>query len=248
MFRFFCPDADFNQETIHLTNPKEIYHLKNVLRLKVGDSLRIFNGHDQEAEGRISSLKKNQVEVTIGVPGIIPITKKDKPAIILACAIPKKGKFETIIEKTTELGVDEIIPVKTQRTEFKLSQERLKSKQSRFQSVAINAAKQSRRITIPQIRPVTDFFPLIKSLNSDELGLIACLSEKIKSLFDIEFKNPSLKKIIALIGPEGDFTLEEISQAKDKGFIPISLGANVLKVDTAAICVVAYLNLFFSKK
>src|SRR5262245_37239234 len=133
MHRIYCPQSDFSKEIL-ITNAEELHHLKNVLRLKKNDGVQLFNGSDKEATGIISHIgpKSTTVHIT-DVRDLVP----SRPVIILACAPPKKGKFETIIEKTTELGVDEIMPLAAARSEVKLKGERLSGKMKRFETVAI---------------------------------------------------------------------------------------------------------------
>ncbi|MFA5060238.1 MAG: RsmE family RNA methyltransferase [Candidatus Omnitrophota bacterium] len=243
MHRFFCPQENFIQTTLTITDQKEIHHLKNVLRLKEGDRIVLFNGQGKEADATITSIAENAIEVSLSD---IRQDEKKNFTIILACAIPKKAKFESIIEKCTELGVDEIIPLKTQRTEVIFSKEKMPDKVKRFQTVAINASKQSNRKTIPAIHPVLSLSEALKHIDNSTLALIPHLSGKRKSLHEIMSQNPHAKKIMFFIGPEGDFTPEEIALAIKSGSIAVSLGETTLKVDTAAISVVAFAQLLLA--
>ena len=99
----------------------------------------------------------------------------------MACAPPKKGKFEFIIEKCTELGVDEIIPLKTKRTEVVFSEDKMKGKLSRFEAVAVNAAKQSQRIKVPHIHPMTSLSQVLKNLEPDGVYLFPSLHNHPKT-------------------------------------------------------------------
>lgn len=241
MHRFYIPTADFNSSQIKINNPKEIHHLVNVLRLKKTDVIHIFNRQNEEGEGAIISTSPQEVIVKISSSKKIPI---QFPLITLACAIPKKSKFETIIEKATELGVYEIIPLKTKRTEIILNAERADKKQTRFETVAINAAKQSKRVNIPQIHPVTEFSKAVSSLTKESKVIIPSLLGSRIPLMEALKKNPK-EKIAFLIGPEGDFTADEYKLAHSQGCIPVSLGETVLKVETAALCVVACAKQFY---
>ena len=245
MHRFFLPQADFTKETVTLTDKKELHHLKNVLRLKAKDQIAVFNNEGREATGAITDLNADSVTIRLDK---IKVMEPKTVSLVLACAIPKKAKFETILEKCTELGVDEIIPLKTQRTEVTLHAERHEKKLKRYQTVVINAAKQSQRSTIPTIHPVTNFLDALQRFITEEtLALIPCLFGERKSIFDaLAQRQKPYKKILFFIGPEGDFTLQEIEEAAKKGCVPVSLGNQVLKVDTAAISVVAFANLFLS--
>lgn len=239
MHRFFCPNADFNSPLINLTQPEEIHHLKNVLRLTTNDTVIIFDGKGRETSGTILTVEKQCVRIQINGTSDEP---KKALRLSLACAIPKNAKFEMIIEKCTELGVDEIIPLQTHRTEVIVPQAKALSKLTRYQTVAINAAKQSKRKTIPKIYPITTFKDALRLVESPQtLALIPCLTDPRENLKDVLqkslFDQPS--QIIFLIGPEGDFTPQEIRDAVSAKCIPVSLGERVLKVDTAAISVVA---------
>ena len=244
MHRFFLTQNFSDQESFILTDAKEIHHLKNVLRLKPKQQLKVFNNEGKEVVGTITTITKDRIEIRRDY--VIP-SKRNRPIdLILACAVPKRSKFEFIIEKCTELGVDEIIPLKTQRTEIILNSERLEKKNHRYETVAVNAAKQSGRQVVPKIHPVSPIADVLKLLKKDSLALIACLSdgENILSLLN----NQDLKKfkrIIFFIGPEGDFSKEEVTLARKTGCLGVSLGPTVLKVDTAAISVVSFANLYF---
>ena len=246
MHRSFCPHSDLEQEIISLTDRKEIHHLQDVLRLKPREQIRLFNGQDKQIVGTIMTMNANKVEVRRDY--VLPQTQERGIDVVLACAIPKRAKFEFIIEKCTELGVDEIIPLKTQRTERTLNTERMGEKIDRYRTVAVNAAKQSGRINVPRILPMATTPEIFQHADPQGLRFIASLAGQRQNLLEVfQKKNlKNFKKIIFFIGPEGDFTPDEISHALESGCIPISLGSNVLKVDTAALCVVSFANLFLN--
>ena len=246
MHRSFCPHSDLEQDIIPITDRKEIHHLQNVLRLKPREQIRLFNGQDKEIVGTIMSMNPDKVEVRRDY--VLPQAHKRGIDVVLACAIPKRAKFEFIIEKCTELGVDEIIPLKTQRTEMALNTQRLEKKIERYRTVAVNAAKQSGRSNVPRILPMATTPEIFQHADPQTLRFIASLAGQRQNLFETFQKGnlKNYKRIIFFIGPEGDFTPDEISQALESGCIPISLGTNVLKVDTAALCVVSFANLFLN--
>ncbi len=245
MHRFLCPNQDFQKPRISLTNPKEIHHLKNVLRLKPQDKILIFNGQGEEGEGHIESLTPSEVIISLQ-PQTIKREAESQIKIALACAIPKKAKFEYIIEKCTELGVDEIIPMKTARTEIHATEEIAQRKFHRYQTVGINAAKQSQRKILPVIFPITTFKDALKTLLTPATkAFIPALFGK-RELLKSALSNSSspYKRILFFIGPEGDFTPQEVDLAIEAGCTPLSLGPTTLKVDTAAITVVAFCRQF----
>ena len=157
----------------------------------------------------------------------------------MACAPPKKGKFEFIIEKCTELGVDEIIPLKTKRTEVIFKEDRMAGKLSRFEAVAVNAAKQSKRIKVPQITPMMSLAQVLKNLDPKGVHVFPSLHNHPRHIADVLLKADRQKPVTIFIGPEGDFTPDELELAIKHGCVPVSLGDTVLKVETAAIATVA---------
>ncbi len=244
MRRFYCPDIAFDDSKIIITDSKELHHLRNVLRLKRGDALTIFNRNGEEVTGHIDAIRPDKVAVTIGS---LRQEKPGCPLITLACAVPKKSKFEWIIEKATELGVDEIIPLKTKRTEIELKGDRLQRKVARYQDVAINAAKQSQRLRVPIIHSVTDFTSVMKSFPAETTVFIPSLPEggERKNILEAFKAVPSPSRVAFLIGPEGDFTPQEYDLAREHGCIGVSLGKTVLKVETAALAAVACAQLYY---
>jgi len=239
--RFYYPDLTQSQKNITLSNKEEIHHLFNVLCFKQGEEMTVFNGKGLQAMGTIISISKKNAQINLQN---FSTQAQDKPLLVLACAIPKKSKFETIVEKCTELGVDEIIPIKTTRTEMTGSLESLQRKTKRFFDVAVNACKQSQRSFLPEIHPIMTFEKMLTTIASNDISLIGSLRDDKKRLTEIPHAQlKQAKKIYVLIGPEGDFTNEEITLALSKGCLPISLGHQVLKVETAAICAISYIML-----
>jgi 16S rRNA (uracil1498-N3)-methyltransferase len=235
MYRFYCPDADFSQPSVVIIDTDEIHHIKDVLRLTKGSLIQIFNAKSQQADVIIDEINEDAVAVRV-----LTVTKaqQKQAKIILACAPPKKGKFELIIEKCTELGVDEIIPLKTKRTEVIFKEDRMAGKLSRFKTVAVNAAKQSKRSKVPKIHPMTALPEILKKLEPNGLHLFPSLHQNAKHIREVLLEADN-KPITIFIGPEGDFTPDELELAVKSGCVPVSLGDTVLKVETAAIAAVA---------
>jgi len=242
MHRTYIPQSDFSKGTIIISNKEEVHHIKNVLRIKKGEGLSLFNDSLEEAEGIIESISPKVIIVDIAY--VKQHTKKC-PEFILACAMPKKSKFEMIIEKSTELGVDSIIPLKTQRTETDIKAEKEQKKLQRFRTVAINASKQSKRISIPTIHPAMNLESAINLVKDSATMLIPSLEDNTKNLLETLSENKKARKIVIFVGPEGDFTDEEYSLAKDLGCIAVTLGETTLKVETAAISALSCANIFY---
>ena len=236
MYRFYCADADFSKSSVVIFDSHEIHHIKVVLRLTKGSSIQIFNAASQQADAVIVQIQEAAIHVRIeGVKS----NKEGRAKIILACSPPKKGKFEFIIEKCTELGVDEIIPLKTKRTEVVFSEDKMSAKVSRFEAVAVNAAKQSKRTKVPHIQPMTALSKVLKDLDPKGVHVFPSLHDHPRHISDVLLKTGDQVPITIFIGPEGDFTPDEVALAIKHGCIPVSMGDTVLKVETAAIASVA---------
>ncbi len=245
MHRFISPHTDLQSSKLTITDFKEIHHLTHVLRLQTGSEITIFNGHGEEAGARIDTITPRRISLTRISP--VKNSAAGGVTLTLACAIPKKAKFETIIEKCTELGVDRIIPVITERTEVRLNDERQEKKRLRYETVAVNAAKQCQRNFLPAVDALTSFNDALKNLTDTNAAFIPCLAGERKNLLTAFHIKPGQRNIIFFIGPEGDFTAKELKAALSAGCIPVTLGPHVLKVDTAAISAMAVAKLLLEK-
>ena len=165
--------------------------------------------------------------------------------IILADCLPKQNRFETIIEKATELGVDKIQPLISERTIARPGGVREKNKIERWKKIAKEAAEQCARDTIPEIgevRKLDDWLKEISPLDENTLFLFCWEMEKETTVREVLTAHKDLKNIIVLIGSEGGFSEREVSEVKSAGGVSASLGKRILKTDTAAISVLAMIN------
>ncbi len=235
--RFFSP-FNSNDPEIFIRDQEELAHLSKVLRLKAGDPLEVVNGQGSLVSGQLLSVDRSSAVVAVSRTVFVP--QPSSCVITLACAIPKKSKFEMIIEKCTELGVDNIVPLVTARTEGFSGSARIEKKSERLSRVVMNAAKQSRRLWFPVISQPLNFEEALKGFSKPDVGLFIPWLEGDRVPLPLAIRRCAAKELVFLIGPEGDFTPDEVGLAVKAGAVPVSLGANVLKVDTAAILVVGY--------
>ena len=226
-------------DRIIISDPRQIHHLAVVLRLKRGDEVSAFDGKESECLCQIEKIAKDKVSLIVLKTKTASLSNK---GITLACAIPKNVKMDYIIQKTTELGVNRIIPMHTKRTIVKIDTRKAADKQERWQRIAQEASKQSKRIRFPLIDPVREFKDVLSEISGYDLAIIPNLEKGNKSIAAAVNASKG-KSIIFFIGPEGDFTADEVASAREKGCIGVSLGDLVLKVDTAAIAVTAFLRL-----
>lgn len=241
MHRFHCPSQNISADKVIISDKPQVHHLRNVLRLKVNDKVIVFDEQGNEYQVVIERFSPQSIIAKLrNRHKFIP---SQKAKLVVACAIPKKSKMDEIVDKLTQLGVEKIIPLKTERLILKLDRHKEALRQERWQRIALNASLQSQRKTLPAIEPITDIKEVLSKAQDFDLKLIPTLVGERKALKDI-FAHSHPKSILVLIGPEGDFTPAEVDLAKRAGFIPISLGSLVLRVETAAIAVVSFIRLY----
>jgi len=251
MHRFYLPDLQQPELTGH-----EAYHAIHVLRLKPGDALTVFDGRGHEAQARIAEIAKDSVRLTILQHSATPALPC---RITLAQAIPKKS-MDLIVQKATELGVADIVPLLSDRTVVKINKD--SKRMERWHDIALDACKQCGNNWLPVIQPPQPAHDFLTSLPAYDLKLVASLQPDAEPLKTILSSTPSLQystspprrlavsplrpsapfSVLLLIGPEGDFTPAELSLAKHAGCMPLSLGPLVLRAETAAIYALSILH------
>lgn len=237
MSRFYVPPECITGGKIVIRGG-ELHHARDVMRHAAGDAIVIFDGTGKEYHGVIQESGKEQMTVTIKKT----VEKKSGGCrLILIQALPKSDRMDLIVEKATELGVERVIPVTTERTVVRLNTKKENLKVERWRKIALIAAKQCGRTTIPEVLPITGFEESLKALNDSEIKIIPCLYENTKTLKEV-LRETKGRSAAVFIGPEGDFTEKEIDDAKAAGVIPVCLGPEVLRSETAAICALSILN------
>jgi len=239
--KFFCKNSDIQADKIIISDREDIHHIKNVLRLKNSKKVEV-----SDESGNVYACEIFQIDakVHLAIKNKIPaIGKNEEMELTIAVAIPKKAKIDAIIDKLVQLGVNRIIPLKTERVIVKLDKYKEASRFLRWKKIALCAAKQCKRNDLPVIEPVKSFKEVIANSNEFDLKLIPYLEGERQTIRDIMDKLVG-SKILVLIGPEGDFSAEEVNLALSAGFVPVTLGSLVLRVDTAAISAASFIRLY----
>lgn len=230
--RFFCDNIESG-----LLGEEETGHALRVLRLKCGDSIQLTNGKGTLANATISDETKRGLHFQILSLENFPVSIPD---IHIAIAPTKNiDRFEFFLEKTCEIGIRSVIPIRCRNSE------RREIKLEKLQKNLISAMKQSGQLYLPDLSDMIDFKDFIKHRTpADQQKFIAhCDTDSSKK--QLKDLLVSSKKTIILIGPEGDFSPEEINLAKESGFVAVSLGNSRLRTETAGIvaCITAHLKL-----
>lgn len=242
MRRFFIDIPSLEHESITLP-PDESKHAAKVLRMTVGDQLEIVNGTGMVFTGEISSNEPQKVVVAkIDLRKIEP----DKYHFHIAIAPTKSNdRFEWFLEKATELGVHEITPLLCENSERK------QIKPERFNRIIVGAMKQSKRLFLPKLNALTSFEDFVKL---HPHGLIAhCYEEEERNTsiyreLQLDINRWKDKNTPVLIGPEGDFTINEVQLALKNEYQAVTLGKTRLRTETAGVYACMNLKLFFEEE
>ena len=213
---------------------KELHHLVDVVRLREGDEITVLDGIGGLYEAKLTSCTR---DVAVGE---IKNRRQIKPPLVevtLFVGLPKSDKMDMIVQKATELGAQRVIPLLCQRSVPHPSAERAERRVARWRQIAVAASKQSRRPFFPVISNLLHFDEALEESHSDLKLVFAPYMSSVgpNRLKDVLGQNIGAKEISIFIGPEGGFTEDEVSQATSAGAIPVSLGENILRTETAAI-------------
>lgn len=227
MPRFLLPPASWLTEPA-LTGD-EARHLAQVLRVKAGETITAFDGCGRSASAEVLSVSRDRVTLRLGE--ILPI-RPTRPAITLAQAIPKGKNMDLIVQKSVELGVAAIQPLVTRHTVVQPGE----GKSEKWRRNALEACKQCGQNQLPEIAEPLAFDRWIADQAAQPaLKLIASLATGAMPLRETLRQYPDTTTAILLIGPEGDFSPDETSAALAAGFLPVTLGSIVLRVETATL-------------
>ena len=216
---------------------EDSHHCADVLRLQVGDRVTLFDGEGSVADAVLTEVHRKHCRVTIGERTNTPPLKC---AITLAQAVPKGKNMDLILQKAVELGASTIVPLLTRRTVVRLDEEDGSRKQERWQQIALEACKQCGRNSVPRVAAPVTIGEFLKGLTPSDSVLLASLQPDARPIKEVLAESSSFsgelpRKVIVMVGPEGDFTPEEIGQMKEAGAAAVTLGPTILRAETAAL-------------
>ena len=222
MIQFYAPDIAINP----ILPESDSQHCVRVLRMKEGDTLEVIDGKGHRYTCRLIEAHAKRAHVEIIEKQDVPLSWQNNITIAVA---PTKhlDRMEWMVEKLTEIGVNRIIPLLCRYSERK------ELKIERLEKIAISAMKQSLKTVLPIIDVMTPIKDVITKQMYDQRFIAYCDTSIPRKLLSAEYK--ANKDTLILIGPEGDFSTEEINMALNSGYNPISLGDNRLRTETAAI-------------
>ena len=247
MSRFFLPPAAWlaSGPQPALTGD-EARHLAQVLRIQPGASITVFDGRGRRAPARVLEVTRARVALELGTA--LP-TRPVLPVIALAQAIPKGKNMDLIVQKAVELGIASIQPLVTRHTIVHPGE----GKSEKWRRTALEACKQCGQDLLPDIPEALAFDPWLAAhadaaaAVAPELRLIASLAPAARPFREVLHEHPGTTHATLLIGPEGDFSPDETAAALAAGFLPVSLGTIVLRVETASLFCLSALRYEFAR-
>jgi 16S rRNA (uracil1498-N3)-methyltransferase len=240
--RFFVPRNQFDEAAPALTGD-EAHHAARVRRVKLGETVGVFDGQGAEWICAVEAVEKNRVRLRLIERRAVPSVRVK---IILAQSLLPNRAMEFVIEKATELGASAILPIAPQRSVATVKKSETAAKLKRWRDLSIESSKQCGATWLPAIGAPCPFDEFLRSAAA-ELKLIAALDKRalqprqVLESFAKE-RGHSPVSVVVAIGPEGDFTTDELDAALRTGFIPITLGAHTLRSETAAVVALSVLN------
>ena len=240
MNQFFVETSQIQDKKIVITG-KDVNHIKNVLRMKIGEEVSISNGEDgKEYRGIIKEFLDDEVICDLAFIKEDGVELPSK--VYLYQGLPKADKMELIIQKAVELGVYEIIPVATKRAVVKLDEKKSKSKIARWQAISESAAKQSKRAIIPKVADVLSFKEALKDCQKAHVKVIPYeLAEGMGKTKEIISGLKPGQDVAIFIGPEGGFEETEINAAMEAQITPVTLGKRILRTETAGFTILSWI-------
>lgn len=232
MARFFLPKEQIQNRRGTIVGA-ELDHLRRVLRLGPGDTISFFDDAGWEYEGIIRSLGSDRGEIEI--LGAAQARRESTLNITLALGLTKGEKMDWVVEKATELGVQNVVPFVSAYTVPKLDDRKIQKRAERWRKIAISAAKQCGRTHIPEILPLCAYPELIGQAWPETLKLLFWEKEAHQSLHQVHALNRAVRSVLLVIGPEGGFNSQEAELAGEHGFKSVQLGRRILRAETAAL-------------
>jgi 16S rRNA (uracil1498-N3)-methyltransferase len=240
--RFYATPDSFNSvKTFATLNADETRHLRDVLRLTVGDEAYVFDGEGREFRCAIAEADRTSARLRI-IEEVSAASPESPLNLTLAVALLKGEKFDLVVQKATELGATSLIPIITSRADVKIkSDDDAERKVTRWRRIVLEATKQCGRARLMKIERPVNFSDLV-NLSTNALRLM--FAERDGSSFDRMFDASTAKpeNLLALIGSEGGFSDEEIDKARAAGWKIVTLGGRIMRAETAAIAITALLQ------
>lgn len=233
MQRYFAKEKITDE---FILSEKDLHHIKNVMRGKINDNLEVVY------ENKVYLCKITQLTpLKLTILNTYSEDRESNINLTIAVSLVSEQKFDLILQKLTELGVNQIIPVKTERSIVKIDDKKIDKKYLRWQTICKEASEQSHRLTIPKVQEILTIKELCQQDN--QLKILCSLNNNTKPL--ATYLTNKLNDILFFVGPEGGFTPKEEEYLLNNNFKPVTLGKRVLRVETATFYVASIINYIY---
>jgi len=246
--RFFVPPKQIKDENVCIRGT-DVWHITKVLRLSRGTEVIVFDGTGREYRVVLGDHKRREITGTVVEQWERQV---DSPIhLMLVQGVPKAGKMDLIVQKATEIGVNKIVPLQTERSDIggrhkHLSQEKSVQKLDRWSRIGMEAAKQCQRSTLPILETFMTIDEFLVQSFSADIRLLLWEGEQGQRLKTVLRRaEETIQSAIIVIGPEGGFTAEEARRFRDDGYQSVSLGPRILRAETAGLVALSILQYEF---
>ena len=235
MQRYFAHEK---KDNLFILGSDDLYHIRTVMRMKDND--KIYVVYDKTTY--ICCIDNVKKDIQVRIESVVENDSKNRVEVTLFLPLLKEQKMDLVLQKATELGISKIIPMTTSRSIIRLNEGKEDKKLERWRRICKEASEQAHRETIPEVETIIDIMnvPLLPGLN-----LVCSTVEKEKNIKYILQNHRDYDRINIVIGPEGGLSEKEEKYLKELGFIPVTLGSNIMRVETVPIFVLSTINYEF---
>lgn len=236
---FYIEQKAIRDGEIYIEGPL-VFHLRKTLRCRMGERITVVDPFRNKYSLVITQLNPKGIRGKVEEVQAPPLDSGVE--VLLAQGIPKGRKFETVLQKATELGVESIFPLFCERTLVPFREKRIPHDMQRWQNIVIGASQQSQRLVPPQLSEPSPLDLFLENLPDFDLGLLLYEKEKKNGVRSFLRDQPFQKRVLILVGPEGGFSEKEVEDVIKKGFVSVSLGERILRTETAGPFLVGLLQ------
>ncbi len=236
---FFVPPECIVPPTISITGDL-LNHLRDSLRITVGEIVLFGDGAGHRYRTEITDVSKQAI--TGRILDTVQESPRHTPRMILGQSLLKGEKMDWVIQKATELGVNELVPVESRHSVVQIKADRIDSQIARWHRIALEAAQQSEQWHLPTIAPPQSLATLLRKCATGTVPLMLAERLEGKNLRTVELPQNATGSVLILIGPEGGWSKEEIRMAEQAGIEQVTLGPHILRAETAAIATISILQ------
>ena len=242
MRRFFVPPGSFDGDSVIIAGDL-FRHMAKVLRLKNGATVLLADGKGKEYAGTIRTIGKESLVVVLQEAFVAPALESGPP-ITLYQGLPKGDKMDFIVQKSTELGIAEIVPFRAARSVPRIKKGEEEDKLARWQRIAFEASRQSGRASVPTVSLAGGVEDVVQS-SGHAVKLLLWEEEQDNRLKETLAGLPLPDSVALMVGPEGGLSADEVARARAGGFIPVSLGTRIVRTETASLVMLAILQFYW---